>query len=213
MHFLPRKISDATIRRLSAYLRELERQAGAGTETVSSGELADGVGTTAPQVRKDLSIFGSFGKRGTGYRVETLSGELRAILAVDREWRVVLIGAGRIGAALHAYPGFRDRGFQIVAVLDVDREKVGREVGESRVAHVDTLEEVIRGEGVELAILAVPAGAAVELARRAVEAGVRGILNFAPVRLDLPEEIAVNPVNLAAELEVLSYSIEGRKPR
>ena len=126
---LSRKISDSTVRRLSLYLRILEE---GDDETVSSDDLAERAGTTSAQVRKDLSLFGSFGKRGLGYSVPELSGRLREILGVDRTWRVALVGAGRIGAALFAYPGFRSRGFHIVSVLDHDPEKVGRVWGTSR---------------------------------------------------------------------------------
>ncbi len=182
---------------------------------MSSETLAERAGTTAAQVRKDLSSFGSFGTRGLGYPVAPLHDRIREILGLDRGWRVALVGAGRIGSALHAYPHFRERGFRIVAILDDDPEKIGRAWEGTRIRPATELEEVIGAEGVEIVILAVPAPAAPELARRAVGAGVRGILNFAPVRLRLPEGVEVNNVNLAVELEALSHVLggEGRRSR
>ena len=202
-----RKASETTIRRLSLYLRILEKASGAGTETISSEELAEGAGTTAAQVRKDLSLFGSFGKRGLGYAVPQLASELEQILGLDRSWRVALVGAGRIGSALFEYAGFAERGFEIVAVLDADPGKVGRRWGDVTVRHVDELEETIRGGGVEMAVVAVPAESGQEVVDRAVDAGVRGILNFAPTQLRVPPGVALKDVNLVMELEALSFSI------
>jgi redox-sensing transcriptional repressor len=200
-----RKVSDSAVRRLSSYLRILEQHAAGGGHTLSSVELARQSGTTAAQVRKDLSLFGSFGKRGTGYAVPELARELRQILGLGHTWRVALLGAGRIGSALFDYADFRARGFHIVAVLDNDPEKVGQPWGPVVIRHVDELEEVVKELAVETVILAVPAAAAPELARRATSAGVRGILNFAPVRLPLPEGVPVQNVNVVTELEALSY--------
>jgi redox-sensing transcriptional repressor len=200
-------VSESTVRRLSLYLRTLERLEAEGTETVASGELADRAGTTAAQVRKDLSSFGSFGTRGLGYRVAPLHARIREILGLTRDWRVVLVGAGRIGSALFAYPHFRERGFRIVAILDNDPARIGGEWEGVRVRSADDLEQVLAGEAAEILILAVPAGAAQVLAERAAVAGVRGILNFAPVRLRVPPEVEVNNVNLAVELEALSHAL------
>ena len=170
-------------------------------------ELAQRGQTTAAQVRKDLSHFGSFGKRGLGYRVDELRSRLRQILGVDRTWRVALVGAGRIGSALFAYPDFNVRGYDVVAVFDNDREKVGRRWGDVTIRDVGELEAVIREAGVELAILAVPGPAAQELAERTVDAGVKGILNFAPIRLRVPSHVPVEDVSLVMELEALSFAI------
>jgi redox-sensing transcriptional repressor len=202
-----RKISDTAVRRLSLYLRTLEELRGEGTGTVSSRDLADRAGTTAAQVRKDLSHFGSFGKRGLGYSVDPLQEELRRILGLSRSWAVGLVGAGRIGSALVEYPNFQERGFRIVTVLDRDPRKVGRRWNGIRIEDVAGLEERFRALGVQLAVLAVPGEAAQEVADRVVRAGVRGILNFAPVRLRIPPEVAVNHVDLAVELEVLSFAL------
>ena len=201
------KVSDSAIRRLSIYLRVLGGLEREGEETVSSQVLADRAGTTAAQVRKDLSLFGSFGKRGLGYLVTTLRDELREILGVSRTWRVALVGIGRMGAALLEYPHFRARGFEFVAVYDSDPEKVGSRRGMLTVEDSRVLEESLRETGVEIVVLTVPAGAAQEVADAAVRAGVRGIMNFAPVALKVPPGVRVNAVRLTVELEVLSFSL------
>lgn len=201
------KVSDSAIRRLSIYLRVLGGLEREGEETVSSQVLADRAGTTAAQVRKDLSLFGSFGKRGLGYLVTTLRDELRGILGVSRKWRVALVGIGRMGAALLEYPHFRARGFEFVAVYDSDPEKVGSRRGMLTVEDAQVLEESLRETGIEIVVLTVPAAAAQEVADAAVRAGVRGIMNFAPVALKVPPGVRVNAVRLTVELEVLSFSL------
>jgi redox-sensing transcriptional repressor len=175
--------------------------------TVSSEELAERGHTTAAQVRKDLSHFGSFGKRGLGYQVDQLRDRLRQILGLDRSWKVVLVGAGRIGSALFAYPDFKTRGYHVVAVVDADPAKVGRRWADVTIRPADELEEVVREQEAELAVLAVPGPAAQEMATRAVAAGVKGILNFAPIRLRVPPDVHVEDVSLVMELETLSFAI------
>ncbi|MGD2071674.1 MAG: redox-sensing transcriptional repressor Rex [Gemmatimonadota bacterium] len=207
-----RRISETTIRRLSLYLRILEEMDEGDVHTVSSGELAEGTGTTAAQVRKDLSLFGSFGKRGLGYFVHELASELKEILGLDRPWKVALVGAGRIGSALYEYAGFRERGFEIVAVLDAAPLKVGEAWGDVEVRDVSRLEEVIRDEGVEIVVLAVPACSGQDVVDRAVAAGVRGVLNFAPTPLHVPDGVALKHVNLVMELEALSFGITQAHP-
>ncbi len=202
-----RRIPESTVRRLSHYLRSLEELGTEEGQTVSSEELAQRGQTTAAQVRKDLSHFGSFGKRGLGYRVDELRSRLRQILGVDRTWRVALVGAGRIGSALFAYPDFNVRGYDVVAVFDNDPDKVGLRWGDVTIRDVEELETAIREADVELAILAVPGPAAQALAARAVEAGVKGILNFAPIRLRVPSHVPVEDVSLVMELEALSFAI------
>jgi redox-sensing transcriptional repressor len=174
---------------------------------VSSEELASRGHTTAAQVRKDLSHFGSFGKRGLGYSIEELSVRLRAILGLDRVWHVVLVGAGRIGSALFEYPDFKTRGYDCVAIFDSDPDKIGAQWGSTTIHSSEQLEAVIERLDVDLVILAVPASAAQEIADRAVQAGVRGILNFAPIQIKVPDSIHVEDVNLVMQLEALSFKI------
>ena len=202
---MSRKISDSTVSRLSVYLRILEEVG--HDETVSSEDLAERAGTTSAQVRKDLSLFGSFGKRGLGYSVPELKGRLREILGLDRTWRVALVGAGRIGAALFDYPGFRSRGFHIVSVVDHDADKIGKKWGDITIQDVADLDRIIRKHGVEILILAVPAGAVQEVVDRAVHAGVRAILNFAAAQLKIPDDVALKDVNMVMELEALSFTL------
>ncbi len=202
-----RRISDSTVRRLSHYLRALEGFEEEGGVTVSSEELASRGHTTAAQVRKDLSHFGSFGKRGLGYRIDELLERLRAILGVDRVWRVVLVGAGRIGSALFEYPDFRSRGYNCVAILDSDPEKIGVRWGTTEIRPPEDLETVVTELEIDLVILAVPAAVAQEVADRAVRAGIKGILNFAPVQIKVPSSVPVEDVNLVMELEALSFHI------
>ena len=209
---MPRKISDSTVRRLSLYLRILEALAAEGAGTVSSGTLAARSGTTAAQVRKDLSHFGSFGKRGLGYTVSELAAELREILGLDRPWRVALVGAGRIGSALFEYAGFGARGFDIVAVFDADPEKVGRRWGEIEIRPAEELDRVLREREVDIAILADPVDSVHDVAARVVAAGGGGIVNFAPAKLRVPPHVSLKDVNLVMELEALSFSLAGSGP-
>ncbi|MGY8777392.1 MAG: redox-sensing transcriptional repressor Rex [Longimicrobiales bacterium] len=201
-----KKIPDSTVRRLSHYLRSLEGFEGEGG-TVSSEELAAQGQTTAAQVRKDLSHFGSFGKRGLGYRVDELRERLGTILGVDRTWRVALVGAGRIGLALFEYPAFRSRGYECVAIFDSDPAKVGSLWGDLPIRGPEEFESTLSELDVELVILAIPAAGAQDMAARAVEVGVKGILNFAPIRLNITPAVSVEDVNLVMELEALSFSI------
>ena len=208
---LSRKISETTVRRLSLYLRILEEVERGGTDTISSEELAERAGTTAAQVRKDLSLVGSFGKRGLGYAVGQLAGGLREILGLDRSWRVALVGAGRIGSALFEYPGFRRRGFEIVAVLDADPGKLGTEWDGIPVRGTEELERVLSSERIDIVILAVPAEAVPDILNRVVAAGVKGILNFAPMQLRVPPDVAVQDVNMVMEREALSFALSQAK--
>jgi redox-sensing transcriptional repressor len=200
------RVSDSTVERLSQYLRLLTELAASGVATLSSEELARRGGTSAAQVRKDLSLFGTFGKRGLGYAVPELEAALRRILGLERRWRVALVGAGRIGTALLTYEDFRRQGFDIAAVFDSDPAKVGHEWGGLRVRADAELEAVLRA-GIEIVIIAVPAAAAQRVADRVTAAGVRAILNFAPVKLEVPPGVALKTVNMAMELECLSYAL------
>ena len=178
-----------------------------GGVTVSSEQLARRGHTTAAQVRKDLSHFGSFGKRGLGYSVDQLRDRLRIILGLDQVWPVILVGAGRIGSALFEYPDFKRRGYDCVAIVDSDPEKIGRKWGELVIQPAAKLESLIKELRATLVILAVPASAAQLVAECSVNAGIKGILNFAPVQLQVPGDIPVEDVNLVMELEALSFQI------
>jgi redox-sensing transcriptional repressor len=205
-----RKVAESTVRRLSLYLRFLEEFEGQGVATVSSGSLASRGGTTSAQVRKDLSFFGSFGKRGLGYPVPDLADRLREILGLKRRYMVAMIGAGRIGSALVQYRGFRQRGFDIVAIFDENASKIGRQWNNLTVQDISTLERELQRRPVDMAVLVTPAEAAQPVTDRLVALGVKSILNFAPVQLVVPEDVAVKTVNLALELETLSYALANR---
>ncbi len=206
-----KKIAESTVRRLSLYLRYLEEFEKEGRDTISSGELATSGGTTSAQVRKDLSFFGSFGKRGLGYSVPELAGRLREILGLGREWRVIIIGAGKIGAALAQYRGFRQRGFTILAAYDSNPEKVGRKLEGIPVRDIGQLERDAQKEHPEIAVLTVPGEAAQKMLDRVVKAGIKAVLNFAPAQLVVPSEVTVKTVNMAMELEGLSYALTNRE--
>lgn len=202
-----KRIAESTVRRLSAYLRFLEEFEAQGHQTISSGELAAQGGTTSAQVRKDLSFFGSFGKRGLGYSVSALSSSLRDILGLGRQWNVVIVGAGKIGAALAQYRGFRERGFKVIGVYDADPARVGRTLDGIVVRDQKELEADIAKLKPHIALIAVPAEAAQALVDRVVKAGIRAILNFAPTPITVPDKVTLRSVNMALELEILSYAL------
>jgi redox-sensing transcriptional repressor len=206
-----RRIADSTVRRLSVYLRFLEEFEGRGLTTVSSEELARRGGTTSAQVRKDLSLFGSFGKRGLGYSVPELATALREILGLGRDWRVVIIGAGKIGAALAQYRGFRQRGFRIVAAYDTNPDKIGRPLEGIEVRDMAAFEADVQKERADIAVLAIPTEGAQEVLDRIVKAGIKAVLNFAPSQLHAPPDVTVKTVNMAMELEGLSFALTNRE--
>ena len=205
-----KRIADSTVRRLSIYLRFLEEFEERGLATVSSDALARRGGTTSAQVRKDLSFFGSFGKRGLGYSVPELATALREILGLGKEWRVVIIGAGKIGAALAQYRGFRQRGFQIVAAYDTNADKIGHELEGIEVRDMNRLEADVARERPEIAVLAIPSEGAQAALDRVVRAGIRAVLNFAPIQLNAPADVTVKTVNMAMELEGLTFALTNR---
>jgi redox-sensing transcriptional repressor len=207
-----RDVAASTVRRLSLYLQFLDECGRQSLATVSSGALAERGGASPAQVRKDLSFFGSFGRRGVGYSVPLLAGRLREILGLVRRYRVVLVGAGRVGAALAAYPGFRARGFDVVAVYDVDPAVIGTAVDGLVVRSGDQLEADLEARAADIAVIATPASAAQGVADRLVRAGVRGLLNFAPVTLTVGAGVTVSEVNMALELEALSYALHHGQP-
>jgi len=205
-----RKISESTVRRLALYLRYLEQSEGQGLATISSQELAKRGGTTSAQVRKDLSFFGSFGKRGLGYSVAELGTKIRDILGLQRNYRVVLVGAGKIGGALVAYQGFRQRGFNVAAIYDRDPKKIGARWNGLVVRDIKHLEADLKKEPTDIAIVSTPAEAAQEVVDRLVKMGVKAILNFAPAQLNVPADVTLKSVNMALELETLSYALANR---
>lgn len=206
-----KRIADSTVRRLSLYLRFLEEFENAGLTTVSSDELAARGGTTSAQVRKDLSFFGSFGKRGLGYQVAELTKRMRRILGLERDWRIVIVGIGKIGAALAQYEGFQQRGFRVVGLYDSDPAKIGREMYALTVNSIESLAEDNRERPVDIAVIAVPASAAQRVVDQVVAAGITGIMSFAPIQLHVPAEVTLNTVNMAMELERLSFALSNKE--
>ncbi|TWT95245.1 Redox-sensing transcriptional repressor Rex [Botrimarina colliarenosi] len=197
----------AVVNRLSLYLRELQRIEQSGKETVSSSQLGKLLGFTDAQVRKDLAYFGQFGHPGVGYRCAELVAAIRRILGTDREWVVAIVGVGNLGRALLGYKGFRPQGFRVAAAFDSDPSKVGMSFGGVAVEPTTALETTVRERGVTLGLIATAAEAAQETADRLVSAGVVGILNFAPMTLSLPPGVSLVGVDLATELEQLSFSV------
>lgn len=200
-----RAIPDATVARLPLYLRALYELTERATTTVSSDGLAQAAGVNSAQVRKDLSYLGSYGIRGVGYAVEDLLDHISAVLGLNRDWRVLLVGVGNLGRALASYGGFRERGFQVAALVDADPDKIGQEVAGRRIESLDDLDAVVAREEVSIAVVAVPADAAQPVADRLVAAGITAILNFAPAHLEVPPDITVRKVDLSTELQILAY--------
>ena len=207
-----RVLPDVAVKRLPVYLRALGDMQAGGQEIVSSAELAARTGLTSEQIRKDLAMLGGFGTRGVGYRIETLAGSIRAVLGLDREVPVALVGAGHLGTALARYNQSRRQQPRIVAAFDADPSKVGQHMGGADVRAMDELPAVIAALGIRMAIIAVPAPAAQGVADRLAAAGCDVLLNFAPVRLTLPEGIRVHNVDLAMELEALAYYVRADIP-
>ena len=205
-----RRIADSTVRRLSLYLRFLEESVQRGLVTISSDELARRGGTTSAQVRKDLSFFGSFGKRGLGYSVPELIESLREILGLRRDWQVIIVGAGKIGTALAQYRGFRQRGFRVVAVYDRDPKKIGTKWDALTVRDMEQIERDIANEQPDIVVLTTPAEEAQAVVDRLVKAGIRALLNFAPIQLQVPPDVTLKNVNMAMELEGLSFALTNR---
>jgi redox-sensing transcriptional repressor len=205
-----RRIADSTVRRLSLYLTALEQFESQGIPTVSSEELATRGGTTSAQVRKDLSFFGSFGKRGLGYSVAALSARLRDILGLRHEYHLAFVGAGKMASALVNYRGFAQRGFHVTAVFDRDPKKVGQSWHGLVIKDAQRMVAELKARPVDIAIIVTPVDAAQAVADQLVAAGVKAILNFAPIRLSVPSDVEVKAVNMTLELESLSYALRNR---
>jgi redox-sensing transcriptional repressor len=200
-----RRIPEATVARLPVYLRILLDQSESGISNVSSEELADLAGVNAAKVRKDLSYLGTYGTRGVGYEVEYLIYQVRRELGLTHDWPVVIVGAGNLGQALAGYGGFGQRGFPVAGIVDNDPAKVGTVIGGVRVRAVADLASIVRASEVSIGVVATPGPAAQEAADLLVAAGVTSILNFAPVVLTAPSTVNVRKVDLAVELQILSY--------
>ena len=200
-----KRVAQAVVFRLSTYNRVLDELYRDGVQIVSSEELGEKTGYGAAQIRKDLSFFGEFGQVGKGYYVEELKGAISRILGLDRTWNVALVGAGNLGSALLAYPGFRERGFMIVAVFDNDLRKIGKKWEDVVLRDISEIQEIIRAQSIEIGIMAVPAEAAQRVADMLVLGGVRAILNFAPARIIVPKDVELRTTRLSSELEGLSY--------
>lgn len=197
-------IPDIVIRRLPVYLRTLRLLAASGVGSVSSDELARRIGMTAAQIRRDLSSFGKFGKQGKGYDTTALADAIAHILKLDREWDVALAGFGNLGRAIAQYRGFRPT-FRIAAIFDAKRDLVGRIVDGVAVEPLDRIAEVVEREGIKIGIVAVPAFAAQDVADRMVEGGVRALLNYAPVVLQVPPSVAVREIDPVGAMQSLTY--------
>jgi redox-sensing transcriptional repressor len=200
-----RRIPEATVARLPLYLRSLLEVADDGTPTISSERLAELSGVNAAKVRKDLSYLGSYGTRGVGYDVEYLLFQMSRELGLTSDWPVVIVGLGNLGHALANYGGFHERGFPIAALVDASDNVVGTEINGVKVRHVDELPQIAAEIGIAIGIIATPAHAAQEVADRLIEAGVTSVLNFAPTILSVPDEVSLRKVDLAVELQILSF--------
>lgn len=208
----PESIPNPAVRRLSLYLRQLEAFERKGRRTVSSRQLGESLRLTDAQIRKDLAYFGQFGRPGIGYRVDELIAQVKRILGTDKTWNVLLVGAGNLGRALSAYRGFESKGFHLVAVFDNNPALGGKRVGPYTVQPLADAPATIQQHAVRLAILAVPADNAQEVADFLIDAGVRGLLNFAPISLSVPQSVAINSVDLAVQLEQLSFQVNLSNP-
>jgi redox-sensing transcriptional repressor len=209
-HHVRRRIPEATVARLPVYLKILTDQADEGVDSISSEGLAELAGVNAAKVRKDLSYLGSYGTRGVGYEVDYLVYQIRRELGLDHDWQVVIVGAGNLGQALAGYGGFSQRGFPVAGIVDIDADKVGTVVGDTEIRGLDELGSIVADNDVSIGVIATPPSAAQDAADRLVGAGVTSILNFAPVILSVPSTVTIRKVDLAVELQILSYHEQRR---
>ena len=200
-----KKIPEGTIPRLFTYLREVTKLSDMNIRTVSSSELGEMTNLSDAQVRKDLGYFGQFGVSGSGYDTGELKQALEKILGKDKTWNVAVVGTGHLGSALLSYSGFEGHGLEVVAAFDSNQKKIGKELGGIKVKSIDELPKVVSNKKISIGIIAVPAQNAQEVADKLSEAGVKCLLNFAPVSLNVPEDVKVKDVDLSRELETLSY--------
>ena len=202
------RIPDIIIGRLPVYLRALQRLSNKGIQTTSSQELGEIVGISAAQIRKDISQFGEFGKQGTGYSIPFLVERLQDILKVDRVWDVIVVGMGDIGHALARYNGFSNRGFRVVMLFDNDPQKIGQKIGDFEIFGTSTLAEKIKQNKVKIAMLTVPAASAQEISDQLVKAGIKAILNYAPINLTVPNNVRVQYIDPVAHLQRMTYYLD-----
>jgi len=202
---MPSNIPDIVIGRLPVYLRALTRLLQEGQEVTSSHELGQRLGISSAQIRKDLSHFGGFGKQGTGYQIAYLVEQLRQVLKVNQEWEVVLVGAGDLGSALAHYKGFSNRGFRIAHVFDNSSDKVGKKLGDFTIKPMNELRKIIQDNDIRIAMIAVPAEKAQEVANHLIEAGIRAILNYAPINLNVPSNVHVQYIDPVLHMQRMTY--------
>ena len=208
---MDKKVPEGTISRLFVYLRELTELTKINIHTISSAELGERVNLSDAQVRKDLGYFGQFGVSGSGYDTRELKSALEKILGKDKIWNVAIVGVGHLGSALLAYPGFKEHGLNIVTAFDVDEKKIGKRVKDIVITSVEEMQSEVADKKASIAIIAVPAKSAQEVADKLVRCGVKCILNFAPTTLIVPENVKVKDVDLSRELETLSYFLVNRR--
>lgn len=207
------KISETTIIRLSVYSRYLSKLEKMGIETIQAGDIAKGAGGNPSQVRKDFAYFGEFGTRGVGYNVKELQQNILEILSLNVDWSVALVGAGNLGLALSSFKGFGERRFKITSIFDNDSEKIGTHVNGLEILSVIRLTEVVKQNQIQIGIISVPVDEAQEIADLLVGSGVKAILNFAPIILNVPPEVFVRDVDLAVNFEVLTFNVSSAKER
>ncbi|KLO21039.1 REX family transcriptional regulator [Marinitoga sp. 1197] len=202
------KIPKPTIKRLAMYYRCLENKKSSGVQRTSSKELAESLHIKASQIRKDLSYFGEFGKRGVGYDIDKLMNSIKSILGLNKKWSVAIVGVGNLGSAIANYTGLEKNGFFIKVAFDKDKTKIGKQISAGILVYdMKDMKKICAEKGIEIAILAVPAEVAQKVAEQLVETGIKGILNFAPTSLSLPENIAVENVDFTISLKALTYDI------
>lgn len=205
------EIPDIVIRRLPIYARSLSYLAGEGVTTVSSSELGSRIGVTAAQIRRDLSYFGEFGKQGKGYNVQFLLNQIRDILHLEQQWGVALVGVGHLGQAIAHYGGFKDKGFEIVALFDSDPSKIGGEMDGRKIYHYSEIPEVVKEMGLDVAIVAVPAASAQEVVDLLVQAEVKAILNYAPITVQVPPDVRTRNIDPVGALQSMTYYLSPEK--
>jgi redox-sensing transcriptional repressor len=207
---LDNRIPDIVIGRLPLYLRALVRLQQEGRDVTSSHELGRRLGISSAQIRKDLSHFGGFGKQGTGYQIQFLIEKLQQVLRVNREWPVVVIGAGDLGSAISHYGGFRERGFRVSWLFDADPQKVGQKIGNFTVLSIADLESTLKDNYCQIAMLAVPAKYAQDVTARLVACGIKAILNYAPISLTVPDDVLVQYIDPVVHLQHMTYYLQDK---